>query len=641
MHRTTDAALRRPRAAARPRTAAVSAATAGALALLSALAGCTGGPAPSEADHAPAAVDIAAASRSAVRDGGTLRWAVDAVPATLNTYQSAADPQTSQIASAVLPALFTVDGRGRPRRNDDYLESAEVVRRAPQVVRYRLNPSARWSDGRAIGADDFVAQWKALSGENPAYWSAHNDGYDRIASVERGRDDREVQVTFTRPFAAWQSLFTPLYPKSVTGSPDAFNGGARGRLAATAGPFRLGRVDPRDGTVTLRRDPHWWGAPAKLDAIVLTAVPRAQRPAALADGSVDLAEVDSAALPQIPKGHGLVVRKAPEAGYTQLTLNGGSGPLADERVRRAIARAIDRQALADLVLRPAGLPARPLGNHLVMASQYGYRDNSSAVGRTDPKTAQAMLGDAGWRPGKASATTTAAAAAPAPGRPAPPHRAPSATAPAASDTPDEDVEAPDDASASPSASVLAQREAVVEPAAQLADRTGHPLALRFVVPANSPTLGAVGDRIAHMLAKIGVRTRIERVPDDGFFKDHIASGDFDLALYSWPGSAYPVNDARPVYTKPVPAPDGSLTVQQNYARVGTDQIDRLLDAASSELDPAKAAALARRADARIWAAAGSIPLYQAPQLVAQRASVANAGAFGFATPRYQDIGFRK
>jgi len=45
-------------------------------------------------------------------------------------------------------------------------------------------------------------------------------------------------------------------------------------------------------------------------------------------------------------------------------------------------------------------------------------------------------------------------------------------------------------------------------------------------------------------------------------------------------------------------------------------------------------------DARIWAAAGSLPLYQRLQLVAARSNLVNAGAFGLATPRYQDIGFR-
>jgi peptide/nickel transport system substrate-binding protein len=144
-----------------------------------------------------------------------------------------------------------------------------------------------------------------------------------------------------------------------------------------------------------------------------------------------------------------------------------------------------------------------------------------------------------------------------------------------------------------------------------------------------------------MLARIGVRTEITRVADDSFFRDHVASGDFDLALYSWPGTAYPATDARPIFAKPEPAADGTLTVEQNYTRVGTDRIDQLLDQAAAELDPSAARDLTARADARIWAAAASIPLYQRPQLVALRPSVANAGAFGFATPRYQDIGFRK
>lgn len=49
----------------------------------------------------------------------------------------------------------------------------------------------------------------------------------------------------------------------------------------------------------------------------------------------------------------------------------------------------------------------------------------------------------------------------------------------------------------------------------------------------------------------------------------------------------------------------------------------------------------RKADARIWAAAGSIPLYQRPELVAVKPGLVNAGAFGLGAPRYQDIGWKK
>lgn len=115
-----------------------------------------------------------------------------------------------------------------------------------------------------------------------------------------------------------------------------------------------------------------------------------------------------------------------------------------------------------------------------------------------------------------------------------------------------------------------------------------------------------------MLDRIGVRTEIHKVPDESFFRDHIASGEYDLALYSWPGTAFPATDGRPIHAKPEPAADGSLLVEQNYTRVGTDHIDQLFERAAAELDEEAARDLLHRADARIWAAAGSIPSSSGP-----------------------------
>ncbi|WP_256960649.1 ABC transporter substrate-binding protein, partial [Streptomyces scabiei] len=238
--------------------------------------------------------DIAPAARNLVADGGTLRWAVDAVPETLNTFQSDADPATARIAGAVLPSMYRLDTSGRPQLNTDYLESAKVVEREPrQVVLYKLHQEAVWSDGREIGAADFAAQWRALSGKDSAYWTARNAGYERIEKIERGDNDLEVRVTFARPYADWRSLFSPLYPKQVMGTPDSFNDGARKRLKVTAGPFTLKDVDRKGGEVTLARNLRWWGRPAKLSELVLRAVPRAERAKALAEDQVDIAEIDS------------------------------------------------------------------------------------------------------------------------------------------------------------------------------------------------------------------------------------------------------------------------------------------------------------------------------------------------------------
>ncbi|MGW3655822.1 ABC transporter family substrate-binding protein [Streptomyces sp. NPDC005151] len=738
-----------------------------------ALAGCG-----SSDDEATAAIavpqDVAPAGRGQVAEGGTVNWAIDAMPATFNAFQADADATTTRITGALLPTLFPLDAKGTPQMNRDYLKSAKVVEREPkQVVLYRLNQQAVWSDGREIGAPDFVAQWRALSGKDSAFWTARNAGYERIERIERGANDLEVRVTFAKPYADWRSLFSPLYPKEMTGSPGTFNDGARTTLKATAGPFRLSSVDQGKGAITLVRDPRWWGGQAKLDSIVFRAVKPRDRTAALVEGKVDVADVDAAAAHRIvaagrdkggngqPLTHGpgwetgpaaamrswavahgsdenaaavaraarektraaaevyaseqdglraYVLRKSLEPAYTQLALNGESGPLADNRVRRAVARALNRQELADAVLSPLGLPAAPLGSHLAVAGQRGYHDSSGALGDQDTGAAQALLADAGWtRDGaakKPGGTKAGSEGEKTKGKAAE-EKADKATKEEKAAKTDGDnkpgdgegfsrVLAPAPAAAVQSAALLRQAgtfsdayadartvagtdtspvegargkvtaqergpggavgayapAGTAAPAApaKAADsvrgplgKDGKSLTLRFVLPSGpgSESLRTVGDKISAMLDSVGIHTEIIKVSDASYFKDHVASGDYDLALYSWPATAYPATDDRPIFAKPVPATDGSLLVEQNYTRVGTDHIDQLFDQAVSELDEGAAQDLMKQADARIWAAAGSIPLYQRPQLVATDKKLANVGAFGFGAPHYQDIGFKK
>ncbi|WP_406383691.1 ABC transporter family substrate-binding protein [Streptomyces sp. NBC_01618] len=672
------------------------------------LAGCTFDDSDTTAAAAPQ--DIAVAARDLVAAGGTATWAIDAVPATLNVFQADADAATTRITGALLPTLFPLDAQGRPQLDTDYLESAKVVEREPrQVVLYRINQRAVWSDGRAIEAADFVAQWRALNGKDSAYWTARNAGYDRIEKIERGADEQEVRVTFAKPYADWRSLFSPLYPKEVTGTPGTFNDGARTTLKATAGPFRLRGVDAQTGEVTLERNPRWWGRSAKLDTLVFRAVKPQDRTQALTEGKVDVADIDAAAAQRIvqagrdkggngqplaqgpgsgtgpaaalrswAEAHGsdekaaaaaqaareknrtaaqayaaeqgklraYVVRKSLEPAYTQLALNGESGPLADDRVRRAVARALNRQELADTVLKPLGLPAAPLGSHVALAGQPAYKDSSGALGGHDTDEARALLADAGWTREGAIKKLDGTKA----GSEAKKKGAKDKDATAGKDDKAATPEKQGKPDKGPGGATGAYAPAGTAAPAQAPDarrgplgKDGKTLTLRFVLPSGpgSEPLRAVGDKISAMLDSIGIGTSITKVADDSYFKDHIASGDYDLALYSWPATAYPATDDRPIFAKPVPATDGSLLVEQNYTRVGTDHIDQLFDQAAAELDEGAARDLMKQADARIWAAAGSIPLYQRPQLVATNRKLANVGAFGFGAPHYQDIGFKK
>ncbi|MEU8512275.1 ABC transporter family substrate-binding protein [Kitasatospora sp. NPDC048722] len=585
-------------------------AAAAALLLAAVLGGCSDRPAPARPPAPEPVPEVTAATgdvpptdRAAVGDGGTLRWAVDRVPATLNVYQPAATADSALLAHALYPSLFRPDGHGRLVPDPDYLAGAESTPpgQQPQVVTYRLNPHAVWSDGTPLTAADLIAQRAALSGLDPAYRSGHPAGYDAIDSIGQGADPREVKVTFRRPCADWPSLFGPLYPAAETSTAAAFNQALAGGEHPSAGPYTVSRYDAEDGRVTVVRNPLWWGDRPKADRIDFLAAAPERRLDALDQDLLDIAPVTAAvdrAAPPAPSASpsaaappaaapeaaalalrraeslpGITVHRAATASLTQLTLNAARAPLTDPALRLALGRAVDRRRVAAAALTPLGLAPATLGSHLLAGDQDGYRDNSAAAG---PADAARLFDEAGWKRPDGGGTRA---------------------------------------------------------------KDGKALTLDLLVPAGSATAKRTADALTAGLAEQGVALRTVTAPADTFVKDHLAVGDYDLALFSWPAGPSPASEQRPAYAKPRPDPDGTLDPGSNYARSGTEEIDRLFDRAAGELDRATRLDLLQEADVRIWQLGHSVPLYQRPELVGVRSGVAGAGVWGFDWPRFQDVGW--
>jgi peptide/nickel transport system substrate-binding protein len=298
-----------------------------------------------------------------------------------------------------MPAVFTTDASGTPHWHRDYLAAEPVLTVEPkQVVTYRIHPQARWQDGTPITWEDFHWQWRATNGTNKAYRVASTNGYADIESVARGQDDREVVVTFKHLYADWQAIFVPFYPASANREPGTFNDGWKERPLTSAGPFRLESIDRTAQTITLVRDERWWGRPAKLDAIVFRSIVPDAQIDALANGEIDFMDVgpDANKYQRARAIAGIDMRVAGGPNFRHLTVNGTSPNLQDVRVRRALAMAIDRAAIARALLGPLGVDPQPLNNHIFMANQAGYQDNSGEVGRYDPDRAARLLDEAGW-----------------------------------------------------------------------------------------------------------------------------------------------------------------------------------------------------------------------------------------------------
>lgn len=539
----------------------------------------SGGTAREEAPPA-AAVQINQVPREKLQDGGTLRWPLSQMPPNFNASHidgSLAD--NSAVMSALLPRPFNFDATAQPSPNRDYVESAELTAKTPkQVVTYRINPKAAWYDGSPITVADFEAHWKANNGTDESFKVSSTQGYDKIESVVAGSSERQVIVTYATPYADWQGLFSGLYPVATNRDPAVFNDGWKERPLTTAGPFKLGSVDPTAKTITLVRNEKWWGAPARLEQIIYRVIDADAQIDSLANGEIDFIDVgpDVNKLQRAQGTAGIELRKAGGPNFRHLTVNGTSEVLADVRVRRALAMGIDRDTIARAQLGPLGVPPVPLDNHIFMANQKGYERNAGDLAKADPAAAARLLDEAGWK-----------------------------------------LEG------------------------EVRRKEGKDLVVRFVIPANVATSKLESELVQGMLAPIGVKVDIQVVPLGEFFKNYVTPGNFDLTVFSWLGGVFPISSSKSIYAKPEVGDDGALVIQQNYARVGSDELDALFDQATAEFDPTTAVALGNRIDRMIWDEVHSLTLYQRPEITAVKSAVANFGAFGFATTIYEDIGFEK
>lgn len=540
-----------------------------------ALAGCSHGgsalPASSlEVGH----TDVNPQPRENVRDGGDLRLPLDALPINFNYNEvDGTNGDVSNIVGAVLPSWFTGTADGGLSLNRDYLTSAEVTSSSPQVVTYTINPKAVWTDGTPITWRDFEAYWRSQNGTDPAYQTSGTTGYQDIVSVARGVDDRQAVITFGKPFAEWRNLFNPFYPASVSATPQAFNTSLTGGIPVSAGPFVISSVDQTAKTVTLTRNPRWWGRPAKLDRIIFRQVDDAARPDALANNELDYYELgaDVDQLRRAQTTPEVVIRNAPSRYYTHVTFNGAQGSvLADLGLRRAIALGIDRQAIARRMLGRVVPDARPDGNHIYMPGTKDYRDNSGVL-PFDPAAANRELDSLGWA--RPNATT-----------------------------------------------------------GQVKD--GRPLTLRLVYGI-SATNEDIAKTLQNELGQIGVTLVLQPYSIVQLFPN-ITRGNFDLALFTWGGTASPLSSSVEIYGSPI----GNV-FRENYGRIASPEIDALFARGIAELDDAKRAAIGNEVDQKIWQEVHSVVLYARPGAVAVRSNLANFGASGFADPDYIDAGFVK
>lgn len=359
-------------------------------------------PATDESTRVGTTSDINPQDPTTLQDGGDLRLSLSDFPTNFNTLHiDGNEAGGAAMMKATLPRAFIIGPDGSATVDTNYFTSVELTGTAPQVVTYTINPQAVWSDGTPITWHDIASQIHATSGADKAFEIAGTGGSERVASVTRGLDDRQAVVTFAQPYAEWRGMFAGngmLLPASMTSTPETFNKGQLDKPGPSAGPFIVSSLDRITQRIMLSRNPKWWGPRPRLESITYLMLDDAARLPALQNKTIDATGIGT--LDQLTiaaRTKGISIRRAPGPSWYHMTFNGAAGSiLADKALRLAIAKGIDRQIIAKVAQYGLTNDPKPLNNHIFVAGQEGYQDNSGIVAY-NPEQAKRELDTLGWK----------------------------------------------------------------------------------------------------------------------------------------------------------------------------------------------------------------------------------------------------
>ncbi|MEU4648526.1 ABC transporter family substrate-binding protein [Nocardia fluminea] len=514
--------------------------------------------------------DINPQDRDALRDGGNLRLALTSFPATFNSLHVDSDGEISDLTGWALPGTINSDAAGNLTIDHNYYTDVELIDTNPQQIKYTINPKAVWSDGSPITWEDLRSQATVLSGRDTAFKIAASQGYSSVEKVERGVDDRQAIVTFAEHYAEWKGLFNPLYPRQLTASPQAFDDLYRNDMPLSSGPFIITSIDRAQQRVVLSRNPKWWGDTPKLDTVTYSVLDNSARLNALQNNELDVSTLSGVEeVKTATNTQGITVRRAPANRFSHFTFNGAPGALlSDPKLRIAISKGINRQAIATATQNGVVTDPKPLNNHLFLVGQKGYQDNAESVSY-DPAAAARMLDELGWKLN-----------------------------------------------------------------GDVREKDGRKLEIRDVMY-QADTWTQIAQIAQQNLAEIGVKLIIETYPGNGLFTTVIDPGNFDIAQFVWSKSIFPLGALPQIYAYD---PANPLS---NKGRIGSPELNALIEEVIGELDPEKAIELANKADRMIFEEGFSLPIVQSAGTVATRDGLANYGAEGLASYDYTKIGFVK
>ena len=432
-------------------------------------------------------------------------------------------------------------------------------------VKYNIHPDAAWADGMPVTATDFAFTYDTIMNDQLDITS--REGYNKMTGYEVV-DDKTFLAIFGELYAPWQTLFPQVLPMhELEGKP--FNSYWDDRITLGSGPFVMPEGSwVKDERIVLERNTAYWASEERLSGEALGDV-QTMNIVFLEDSQTQVQALKGQEIDMFyPQPQVSLVEEVDaiegvewEAGlgpiWEHFDFNHDDPLLAEKYVRQAIAQGIDRDSIVEAIVRPIAANAEPLGNTIWMNGTANYVDHFNSVYPYDPAAAEAILVDNGCTKGG---------------------------------------------------------DGVYECG-------GARMSFNWTTTAGNEGRELQFALAQANLAEIGIEVNAAFGPASEVFADEYIFGDstvWQIFNFAWVGSPDPAG-GNTIYYCEGGAPSGFGDI--NVTRYCNDEMEALVRATDTEVDPAARAELYNQADAIYLGDIATIPMYQKPTFFAWNAAI--------------------
>ena len=318
----------------------------------------------------------------------TLQLSIGSSPARINPLL-ATDSASSEVANYIFNGLVKFDKNGTivgDLAKKFYFEDNTTLI-------FELRRGVKWHDGKPFGVDDVIYTYKLLN--SPKLLTPYKDDFKYVKSIEK-IDDWHIRVHYTQPyFKAISIWMMGILPKHLWEKVDDPMTSSLNKAPIGTGPYMLKQPFKVNERIVLDANPHYFIHPPHIEKINLhyIADPSTQfitlKAKELDMGSLDPLQVERQLDSSFRDYYQLI--EQPSQSYTYMGFNLRKKLFADRRVREAIALAIDREEIIDLLFFSHGLVC--YGPFMPKTPQYP-RDYKPQ--RYNPHKAKALLKELGY-----------------------------------------------------------------------------------------------------------------------------------------------------------------------------------------------------------------------------------------------------